>query len=281
MRLMWELHRRAVIGAVLGVILAVAAVSLAMGTGHHHAITAQPPTRPRTSVDIPRPLSGGAGANSNGPLRVNPPATPNQTQVDADLAASESAASIAQAEQENMPAPAVSEQFPALAASDEQDPTAYALAFCRELLSIDYRQQSRTQLLSWAEYEEAPDTLPGVPASIADKSLVGSLAYAGTAGAEATPIPTAAAWKDAASSASVQQVSGLTAAVAPDWSALVGSGWQPVDPLMTILTVTGAIRTTATGQPANVRPFSLALTLGGARHHSGYGSVAVSAWTNS
>jgi hypothetical protein len=182
--------------------------------------------------------------------------------VDAELAASESAASIAQAEQESAPAPAVSEQFPALPASDEQDATAYALAFSRELLNIDYRQQARTQLLSWAEYEEAPDTLPGVPASIGDKSLVGSLAYAATAGAEATPIPTASAWKDAASSG-------------------MGSGWQPVDPLMTILTVTGTIRTIATGQPPTVRPFSLALALGGARHHPGYGAVAVSAWTNS
>jgi hypothetical protein len=281
MRLMWELHRRAVIAAVLAGILAVAALSLALGGGHHHAIAAQPPTRPQASVDIRRPPSVGSGANSDGQLRVNPSATPNQTQVDAELAASESAASIAQAEQESVPAPAVSEQFPALPASEEQDATAYALAFCRELLNIDYRHQGRTQLLSWAEYEEAPDTLPGVPASIADKSLVGSLAYAGTAGAEATPIPPAAAWKDAASSGTVQQVFGLTAAVAPDWNALVGSGWQPVDPLMTILTVTGTIRTTATGQQPTVRPFSLALTLGGGRHHSGYGAVAVSAWTNS
>ena len=241
MRLMWELHRRAVTAAVLAIILAVAAVSLALGSGHHHVTTAEPPPRPRTSVDIPRPPSGGPRANGNGPLRVNPPATPNQTQIDAELAASESAASIAQAEQESVPAPAVSEQFPAVPGSDEQDATAYALAFSRELLNIDYRQQARTQLLSWGQYEEAPDTLPGVPASIADESLVGSLAYAGTAGAEATPIPTAAAWKAAAASLTVQQVSGLTAAVAPDWSALVGSGWQPVDPLMTILTVTGTI----------------------------------------
>ena len=137
-------------------------------------------------------MSAGPGATSHGPLRVNPPATPTQTQMDAQLAASESPASIAQAERQSVPVPAVSEQFPALPGGDEADATGYALGFCRELLDISYRRQSRAELLEWAQYEEAPDSLPGVPAPIADKSLVGSLAYAGTSGAEPTPIPATA-----------------------------------------------------------------------------------------
>jgi hypothetical protein len=280
MRLMWERHRRPLTAAVLAVVFAVAAISLVLG-GRDHRPTTVPPARPRASVDTAQPRSTDGAGNSSGPLRVIPPTTPSQTKMDAELAASESAASIAQAQGESVPVPAASEEFPALPAGDEQDASVYALAFCRELLDINYRHQSRLGLLGWAQYEEAPDSLPGVPGSIADKSLVGSLAYAGTPGAEATPIPTAAAWNDAASSGTIQEISGLTAAVAPDWTALVGSGWEPVDPLLTILTVTGTISTTATAQAPTVRPFSFALTLGGARHHSGYGAVAVSAWTES
>ncbi len=114
---------------------------------------------------------------------------------------------------------------------------------------------------------------------IAHKTLVGSLAYAGMSGAEPTPIPATGDWSHAATVGTIQQVSALAAAVAPDWTELVATGWEPADPLMTIITVTGTITTSTSGQPASSRPFSLALTVGGARHHPGYGAVAVSAWT--
>jgi hypothetical protein len=217
-------------------------------------------------------------AASDGPLRVTPPQTQTQEQVDSELAGSQSPASIAQAESETMPALAVSAAYPAIPVSAESDPTAYALAFATELLDINYRSQTRAALWGWAEYEEAPDTLPGVPAQIADKSLVGSLAYSDVAGAEASPVPPTADWP-APDSGVVQQVSGLTATVAPDWTQLVTGGWEPVDPLMTIMAVTGTITVTVDGKPGPPRSFSMALTLGGARHHPGYGAVAVSAWT--
>lgn len=217
-------------------------------------------------------------AASSGPLRVTPPQTQTQEQVDSELASSESAASIAQAESETVSAPAVSAAYPAIPVSADGDPTAYALAFAAELLDINYHSQTRAGVLGWAEYEEAPDTLPGVPAQIADKSLVGSLAYAGVAGAEASPVPPAGQWP-APDSGVVQQVSGLTATVGPDWTQLVTGGWEPVDPLMTIMAVTGSITVTVDGKPGPPRSFSMAVILGGARHHAGYGAVAVSAWT--
>jgi hypothetical protein len=152
------------------------------------------------------------------------------------------------------------------------------LAFSAELLNVDPTFQTRTGLLEWAAFEEAPDTLPGVPAAIADKSLTASLAYAGVAGTEPSPVPSAAGWPKPGSGV-VQQVSDLAAVVAPDWTQLVSSGWEPVDPLMTVMVVTGTLTLTDAGRPGTPRSFSMALTLGGARHHPGYGAVAVSAWT--
>ena len=289
MRLIWEFHRRAVIAAAVAAIVVAAAVSVALDGPRRQAAPPPPPPRhPAVATSIPRPAPLGRTvadnpvatntAASSGPLRVTPPQTQTQEQVDSELAGSESAASIAQTESETMPAPAVSAAYPAIPVSAEGDPTAYALAFAAELLHINYRNQTRAGLLGWAEYEEAPDTLPGVPAQIADKSLVGSLAYAGVAGAEASPVPPAADWQ-APDSGMVQQVSGLAATVAPDWTQLISGSWEPVDPLMTIMAVTGTITVTVDGKPGPPRSFSMALILGGAGHHPGYGAVAVSAWT--
>jgi hypothetical protein len=283
MRLIWEFHRRAVAAAAVAAIV-VAAVGSALGGPRRQAATTPPPPRHpavATSTTRPAPLGRPVANNtaaSDGPLRVTPLQTQTQEQVDSELAGSESPGSIAQAESETMPAPAVSAGYPAILVSAEGDPNAYALAFATELLDINYRSQTRTSLLGWAEYEEAPDTLPGVPARIADKSLVGSLAYAGVAGAEASPVPPAGQWA-APDSGVVQQVSGLAAMVAPDWTQLVTGGWEPVDPLMTIMAVTGTITVTVDGKPGPARSFSMAVILGGARHHPGYGAVAVSAWT--
>ena len=289
MRLIWEFHRRAVVVAAVGVLVVAAAVGVAV-SGPRRQATPPPrsPQHPVLPTSIPRPAPTGRlvannpvatnTAASNGPLRVTPPQTQTQEQVDSELAGSESPASIAQAESETMPAPAVSAGYPAVPASAEGDPTAYALAFTSELLDINYRSQTRTGLLGWAEYEEAPDTLPGVPAQIADKSLVGSLAYSGVSGVEASPVPPSADWP-APDSGMVQQVSGLAATVAPDWTQLVSGGWEPVDPLMTIMAVTGTITVTVDGKPGPPQSFSVAVILGGARHHPGYGAVAVSAWT--
>ena len=37
MRLIWQLHRRTLVAAGVAVVLAVAAISLAIGSGRHHA----------------------------------------------------------------------------------------------------------------------------------------------------------------------------------------------------------------------------------------------------
>jgi hypothetical protein len=279
MRELWDFHRRAVtvITAVAVAVAVVVASAISSSPGHREA--AGSPARPTPTVlSVPRLAPPGGPVTPIQPLRTIPPATPTQIQTDAELARAESSASIAQAERETVPAPATSSVYPAVPASDQGDPTAYALAFTRELLNIDYSTQTRPALLEWVQYEEAPDTLPGVPAKVADKSLVGSLAYRGVAGAEASPVPSVAQWATIGSR-TVQRVSSLAASVAPDWTQLVSTGWEPTDPLMTVMVVTGTVTVSVAGHGGPSRSFSMALTLGGARYHGGYGAVAVSAWT--
>jgi hypothetical protein len=279
---LWLFHRKLVIMSAVIIVVVIGAATLAVGASGHKAgrtttppIAADRPTSPKSPT-----TKHGAGTTTapTTPLRVTPPATQIQSAIDSQLARSESPASIAQTEHETVPTPGTSTSYPAVSPTALTDPTAFALAFSQELLDVNYRKQSRPALLAWAQYEEAPDTLPGVPAQIGDKSLIGSLAYGGVAGATATPVPTAPAW-GTLSSGTVQRVSSLGASVAPDWTSLVAQGWEPTDPLMTIMTVTGTVTTTGPGQSGFPRSFSMALTLGGARHHSGYGAVAVSAWT--
>ena len=164
--------------------------------------------------------------------------------------------------------------------TDRSDPTAYAIAFATELLDTNYATQTRAELLAWAEHEEAPNTLPGVPASVAGKSLVLSLADPGLPGGTPSPTPSAGQWAANAEEGVTQSVDNVEAEVDPDWAQIIAEGWQPRDPRMTIETVTGTVTVTTNGQAATPESFSLTLTLGTAAHvPAGYGAVAAADWT--
>ena len=164
-------------------------------------------------------------------------------------------------------------------AIDRTDPTAYALAFSAELLDRVYTRQSRGQLLAWAQAEEAPNTLPGVPAALADRALVLSLAAPAPPAAAATsPVPTAAQWASLAQQGVTVTATGLQARVNPDWTSLISTGWQPVDPAMTIMAVTATL-TVAHAGTARTESVAFAVTLGSAAQRPGYGAVAVDDWT--
>ena len=90
--------------------------------------------------------------------------------------------------------------------------------FASELLDTNYATQSRAELLAWAELEEAPNTLPGVPGSVAGKALVLSLADPGLPGGTPSPTPSAAQWASDGQRDEVQSVNGLQAEVDPDWT---------------------------------------------------------------
>jgi hypothetical protein len=76
----------------------------------------------------------------------------------------------------------------------------------------------------------------------------------------------------------VQSVSGLLVQVDPAWAALVASGWQPADPRMEVLDASGLLRAHRPGGKASARRFSLAVAVGSARWHDGYGTVALGDW---
>ena len=178
------------------------------------------------------------------------PQTAIQSQIDAELAQAETPAAIAAAERSTVPAPAVSTAYPSVAAVDRGDPGTYAIAFTTELLDTNYAIQSRDALLAWAEHEEAPNTLPGVPASVAGKALVLSLADPDLPGGTPSPMPSATQWVADASSGVSQSVGDVQAEVDPDWTQIISEGWQPRDPLMTIETVTGTMTVTTNGVAA-------------------------------
>ena len=113
-----------------------------------------------------------------------------QTQTDQRLAQAESSDAIAAAAATAVPNPAYSAAYPAVAGAARDDPGAYAMAFAAELLDRDYARQSRTQLLAWAQAEEAPNTLPGVPSALAGKALVLSLVAPDLPGGS-EPVPAA------------------------------------------------------------------------------------------
>ena len=214
------------------------------------------------------------------PPRVVPAQSVEQSQVDAELAQAETQTLLTPAQAAALPAGADTAQYSAVPVGDRNDPTAYATAFVAELINRDYTRQSREELLAWAQAESAPNTLPGVSAAVASRSLLLSLMNpAGQAG----PVPSPQGWAADASSRVSQTVSGLQEQVNPDWLSLISSGWEPVDPAMTILTVTGTLvtRGMASSGPseADSQSFSVVVTLGSNGARPGYGAVAVDDWT--
>lgn len=264
--------RRWSLGIAIG---ATALLGLLLG---YRALRSQPESASRPLVTAHRGarVAGVSPTRTSGysPPRVNPPASPVQSRVDGELAQAETRvldSSVAR----SLPAPADSTAYPPVPVADLNDPAAYATAFITELLDRGYRSQSRTQLLAWAQAESAPNTLPGVPASLASRSLVMSLAAPEAA---SSPVPSGAQWASLASSSTSQSVAGLQSQVDPDWLALISTGWEPIDPAMTMLTVTGTLTTSGKQEPT-AQPFSLVLTLGSNGSRAGYGAVAVDEWT--
>jgi hypothetical protein len=279
MRPIWAHRRMLFFALAVCVVLAVSAIGIAGNRQTRHGSaarpTADPPVHPRSDQHVSLP-----------PVQLTPamaptvaaPQTPIQQQIDTQLARAETPEAIAAARATTVPAPRVSTSYPAVPSVDRRDATAYAIAFATELLDLDYAHQTRAGLLAWAEHEEAPNTLPGVPTDVAGKSLVLSLADPGLPGASPSPVPAPGQWVANGVAGVLQHVSHVQAEVAPDWTQLISEGWEPADPLMTIETVTGTLTTTAKAKPAQSRSFSLTVTLGSAAYAPGYGAVAAADW---
>jgi hypothetical protein len=269
---LWTPKQKTAAAAVtLIVATIVVATAVSAGHPHPHRPAGSPPAHPAAATTTVAAGSGTVGQVQSAP-------TPAQTQIDSQIVQAQNPASIAKAETITAPNPATTRAYPAVPSAERGDPTAYARAFITELLDTRYATQTRAALLAWAESEAAADTLPGVPAAAGQNSLIGSLAYAGLPGAQPTPILAAANWPSL-TSGTTQTVTGLTTSVDPAWARQIAQGWQPTDPLLTVIDITGTLTVTAPGRPPARHLFSLSLMLGTALHHPGYGAVAVANWT--
>jgi hypothetical protein len=174
-----------------------------------------------------------------------------------------------------VPEPAVAGGWPELAV--QVTPERWAGAFAAGLLNVDYARQSRAALAGWLQAEEAPELLPGVPTSVADKVLDISLLDPALFGGQPTPVLSAAQWMAAARAGVRQRVGDVLVQVDPGWAQMSAAGWQPADVRMTEVDVSGLL-TVYEGRAATAHRFAVQIIVGSARWHDGYGSVAVSGW---
>jgi hypothetical protein len=180
---------------------------------------------------------------------------------------------LAALEAAKFPLPATGVAFSAIDGADSSSPAMYAMAFTQELLDIDFATSTRGELLAWASYNNAPNTMIAIPATAQAKMLPDSL----TTGPGL--LPTLTQWTTNAAARTIWRVSALVISVNPTWTQALSAGWESVDPLMVIYDVSGTLTVTTPGRTPLVESFSFALTLGGASWHPGYGAVAVDYWT--
>jgi hypothetical protein len=174
-----------------------------------------------------------------------------------------------------VPVPALSGGWPRLPV--EVTPERWAAEFVTGLLNVDYARQTRPGLAAWLQAQEAPELLPGVSVSVADKVLYLSLLDPGLFGGQPTPVSDAAQWASAARAAVRQTVSDLMVQPDSGWAQMMAAGWEPTDVRMTEEDVSGLV-TVHRGAGVVVRRFGLQIIVGSARWHDGYGTVAVSGW---
>jgi len=206
------------------------------------------------------------------PLRVRPPQTAVERAVN-EAMVKNSLPGLAVLATATCPSPDTSATFRSIGTPDSASATLYALAFTQELLDIDFAASTRDGLLAWANDNNAPNTLTGLPTSLSAKVLCLSL----TTGP--SPVPSASAWNLLAKSRVTWRVSGLVVSVNPAWIQAMNSGWTSIDPLMVIYDVSGLLTVTTPGHPPVVKSIAFGLTLGGASLHPGYGAVALNYWT--
>jgi hypothetical protein len=277
MRALWLFHRRAVltIGVMIVVLAASIAVTVIDATGRRSGAISVPSTPPRRVA----PATTVPAAQPYPVSTIDPPATTAQTSIDHRLAAAESRSAIAEIEALTVPAAADSRAYPKIPVAARRDPTEYATAFTTELLDRDYGTASRLELLKWAQGEEAANTLPGVPASTANKALYASLADPSLAGGTGTgPVPPKSLWAADARSRSTQRVTGITVTVDPSWTRIVSEGWQPRDPLMTMMDVKATLVVTDDAH-LHRHIVSMVVALGSCAHQPGLRAVAVQDWS--
>ena len=264
----WVSVRGGLLAVAAAALLAGLVLALTSGTGHPGAVQPAPSiTSTTTSLAI-------QGLSRQTPATVTPPGSPTQEQVDQNLAQGQ-LADLSQLQAVQVPQPEISGGWPRLPVATT--PETWAQTFVAALLDIRYSQQSRRALGSWLQAQEAPYLLPAVPASVADKILFLSLFDPHLVQSAGSPIVSSAQWEADAKAGVHQTVSGLLVQPDPSWQQLVSSGWQPTDSRMDILDVSGLL-TVTNGSHHHVEHFTLSVSVGSARWHPGYGTIAIDEW---
>ena len=259
---------------VLATALVVSAVALPGPGRARPGDVVQP--RPTLS-SRPAPTGQPSALHRHTPATAVPGATPAQEDDDQLFARGlQAAPGLKALVALRVPRPAISGGWPVLPVAGS--PQAWVAEFVPALVDVDFAQRSRSALAAWAQAEEAPELLPGMPVGAADKVLYVSLFEPGLAGGQGSPVPSAKHWATLARTRASQSVSGLLVQVDPGWAQLVASGWQPPDPRLDVLDVSGLLSTRRAGRRSGERRFSLAVAVGSALWHDGYGTVAVGDW---
>jgi hypothetical protein len=219
------------------------------------------------------PANSAAASPTYHLLRVTPPQTAIERTANAIMAQNENSGSFTSSQAAQLPGAATCAAFPSIDAADSSLPSMYALAFTQELLDVDFATSTRQELLAWASYNNAPNTLANIPATVNLKILPGSLA------ARPALLPTKTQWATMGALRTRWRVSGLVISVSPIWTQMLSTGWKPVDPLMVMYDVSGTLTVTTSGRAPVVESIFFGLTIGGASWHPGYGAVAVDYWT--
>lgn len=262
-----------IVATVVGALIAVVVTTLLVG-GHHHASPLNTPSTTEAGL-LPNRT---AGFTPVPPLTDTPAETPVQQQYDAALASGlSSSASVEIAEQADPSAPAFSPSWPPLAVADT--PEQWVTEFTTALLDINFAQQQRSGLGAWLSAEEAPELLPGVPQQVQDKVLFLSLLDAEALGGT-SPIPDPSSWAALARSDVRWSVSDVVVQADPTFAQIAASGWEPIDQRFAVDDVSGVLTVTG-GQMVARHTFSMAVYVGSAHWHPGYGTVLVDDWKES
>lgn len=250
----------------------------------------------RTAASSARPTSGTPQA-SVAPLSesVAPPTTigspvpvPGVTSVVKLNTSQQAEASAARASEARFLSaypsikPATSTPLPSLPALATAQPLLFAQAFTMHLLRIDFRRETRSQLLSWAQYESAPmfDDGTGLSPSNRAKLLALSLTDPTTTNTGAPVVPTGSGWQSLAAQSAQQTVTSVTATPDPQWEAALAAGYQSPDRLTTWVDVSATVTTRVLlgHTPTTHRTTVAFRLLLGTSLRGRYGAVAVYAY---
>lgn len=246
---LWRNNRTAFLIAAMAAFAALGllAFTVAVGAGGQPA-TSGSGAAPARSVDAP--AEGRLSDSVAPPVGVGSPVpVPGMSSAPSLNAAQQVQVNAARASEAHVLAayPAVtaatSKRLPPVPAAATSQPLLFAQAFTTRLLSIDFRAQTRTELLSWAQYQSAPMFDDGSGFSAADRAklLALSLTDPTTTNSGSPVVPTESQWQSLAAQSARWTATNVTANPDPQWEAALASGYQSPDQLTTWVDVSATV----------------------------------------